>query len=106
MDAIDRSKSILQTSKDTIVTASEIAKGRYSGRFLNAIDHALKFKSEDRPQTVSEWKREFELPDDPIKEAIAIEQQVTRPGKTVLARQQNKKILLKICSFYHFYIKT
>jgi len=91
MDAVDRSRSILQTSKDTIVTATEIARGKYSERFLAAIDHALMFKSEDRPQTVAEWQKEFDLPADPIREAIAIEQQVTRPGKTVLAGQQDKQ---------------
>ena len=91
MDAVDRSKSILQTLKDTIVTASEISKGQYSGRFLAAIDHAMKFKPEERPQTVSEWKREFELPDDPIRFAKKIEQQITQPGATVLAQQQKKR---------------
>ena len=93
MDAVDRSRSILQTSKDTIVTATEIAKGKYSERFLAAIDHALMFKSEDRPQTVAEWRKEFELPADPIKEAITIEQQVTQPEATALARQQDKKLI-------------
>ncbi len=91
MDAVDRSKSILQTLKDTIVTASEISKGQYSGRFLAAIDHAMKFKPDERPQTVSEWKREFELPDDPIRVAKKIEQQITQPGATVLAQQQKKR---------------
>ncbi|MCH8079770.1 MAG: protein kinase [Proteobacteria bacterium] len=91
MDAVDRSKSILQTLKDTIVTASEISKGQYSGRFLAAIDHAMKFKPDERPQTVSEWKREFELPDDPIRVAKKVEQQITQPGATVLAQQQKKR---------------
>jgi serine/threonine protein kinase/cellobiose-specific phosphotransferase system component IIA len=96
MDAVDRSKSILQASKDSIVTATEIARGKYSERFLAAIDHAMKFKSEERPQTVSEWKREFDLPDDPIKEAIAIEQQVTQPGTQVPPRKVANKQARKV----------
>jgi len=101
MDAIDRSKLILQTSKDTLVTATEIAKGRYSERFLAAIDHALMFKSEDRPQTVAEWRKEFDLPADPIKEAITIEQQVTQLEATALARQQDKKLIpLMMIAFF------
>jgi len=91
MDAVDRSKSILQNSTDSIVTASKIAKGRYSERFLAAIDHAMKFKSEERPQTVSEWKREFELPNDPIRIANEIEQQATKPGTQFLPKKKTFK---------------
>jgi serine/threonine protein kinase/flagellin-specific chaperone FliS len=91
MDAVDRSKSILQTSRDTIVTASDIAKGKYSERFLAAIDHAMRFKPEERPQTVSNWKQEFELPDNPIRVANEIEQQITQPGTQVRARKVVRK---------------
>ena len=91
LDAVDRSNSILKTSKDTIVSAVKIGKGKYSERFLKAIDHAIQFRQEDRPQTIAEWKAEFELPDDPIKEAEVIEQQATQPGKTVITRQQETK---------------
>jgi len=91
MDADDRSNVILKTSKDVIVSAVEIGKGKYSERFLKAIDHAIQFRQEDRPQTIKEWKAEFELPEDPIKEAEVIEQKITQPGKTVLARQREKK---------------
>ena len=91
MDAADRSNVILKTSIDTIVSAVEIGKGKYSERFLKAIDHAIQFRQEDRPQTIKDWKSEFELPEDPIKEAEVIEQKITQPGKTVLARQREKK---------------
>jgi serine/threonine protein kinase/flagellin-specific chaperone FliS len=91
MDAVDRSKSILQTSTDTIVTSTEIAKDNYSARFLAAIDHAMRFKPEERPQSVKEWKNEFELPYNPIREAKEIEQQITQPGTQVLARKSARK---------------
>jgi len=100
MDAVDRSKSILQSSTDSIVTASEIAKGQYSERFLAAIDHAMKFKPEERPQTVPEWKREFELPNDPIRSAKEIEQQVTRPGTQILPRKKTFKKPGKVSTIF------
>lgn len=100
MDAVDRSKSILQNSTDSIVTASEIAKGQYSERFLAAIDHAMKFKPEERPQTVPEWKREFELPNDPIRSAKKIEQQVTRPGTQILPRKKTFKKPGKVSAIF------
>jgi len=95
MDAVDRSKSILQTSNDTIVTSTEIAKDKYSARFLAAIDHAMKFKPEDRPQTVADWKREFELPYNPIREAKEVERQITQPGTQALAKKAAKKATRK-----------
>jgi len=68
-DAIDRSNAILKTSKDIIVTAVEIGQGKYSERFLKAIDHALNFKPEDRPQSIAEWSNEFEPP---ASEAVTV----------------------------------
>jgi len=95
MDAVDRSKSILKSSRDTIVTATEIAKGNYSVHFLAAIDHAMKFKPEGRPQTVAEWKKEFELPDNPIGTANEIEKQITKPGTEVHVRKKARETARK-----------
>lgn len=61
VDAVDRSRSILKGSKDAFIKAVEVGKGRYSERFLAAVDHALEFKEEDRPQSISEWKAEFSV---------------------------------------------
>ncbi len=93
MDAVDRSRAILKGDKDNFVSAIEIGKGRYSERFLLAIDHALQFKEEDRPQTISAWKSEFDLPEDPIKKAVIAERITTQPGTKVLEKRQQKKWL-------------
>jgi len=58
-DAIDRSASISLASRDTYVTAVELCEGRYSERLLTAVDKALQFKSQDRPQNISEWQFSF-----------------------------------------------
>ncbi len=63
-DAVDRSRAILEAALDILGNVGEIGQGRYSARFLKAIDHALQFRPKDRPQTVAEWRREFgALPD-------------------------------------------
>ena len=63
-DAVDRSRAILEAARDTLGDVGKIGRGRYSARFLKAIDHALQFRQKDRPQTVAEWRREFGvLPD-------------------------------------------
>ena len=59
LSAVDRSKSILKGSGDFLVPAASIATEQYSASFLRAIDHALAFDENDRPQTLSEWRAEL-----------------------------------------------
>jgi serine/threonine protein kinase len=64
IDAVDRSRVILETSDDKVVSAVEIGRGKYSERFLKAIDHAIQFKMKDRPQSLAEWRKEFDVVDE------------------------------------------
>ena len=59
MDAIDRSDAIIRAQRDVLVQAVDLGEGRYSRRLLAAIDHALRFNEKERPQTVTEWLRDF-----------------------------------------------
>lgn len=92
-DAVDRSRSILDGAKDLFVPAVDIGKSRYSGRFLRAIDHALRFKQKERPRTIAEWKKELGIEKDiaEIKFAERLEQQPTKPGTRVI-KQHSRKI--------------
>jgi serine/threonine protein kinase len=58
-DAMDRSEALLHTGKDVYVPASKIAQDNYSTAFLAAIDHAMLFKTDERPQSISEWRKEL-----------------------------------------------
>jgi serine/threonine protein kinase len=58
-EAVDRSKSVLEGTGDGHTPAVEIGRGRYGPKFLAAIDHALRFRRQDRPQSVAEWRREL-----------------------------------------------
>ncbi len=60
-DAIDRSTAISITSRDSFVAAIEVGAKRYSDAILHAIDHAMKFNRQDRPQTITEWMSEFSV---------------------------------------------
>jgi len=62
MDAIDRSEAILKAERDIFVTARELGQDRYSQRFLQAVDHAIKFSEKDRPQSIRVWMAEFGVP--------------------------------------------
>ena len=54
-DALKRGGAILAGAADPYEPVSQIAKGRYSENFLLAIDYALRFRAEDRPQDVLDW---------------------------------------------------
>ena len=53
-DAIDRSSAISLAGRDTYVAAVEIGAGRYSQALLEVIDWAMKFRRQDRPQSITE----------------------------------------------------
>ncbi len=59
-DAVDRSAAIAQIESDTYVSISEIAGDEYSEDFLKAIDYAMQFRQQDRPQSMSEWISTFD----------------------------------------------
>ena len=59
MDAIERSEAS-HSAQASMISANELGKGVYSGQFLTAIDHALAFRPEDRPQSIQEWESEIE----------------------------------------------
>ena len=59
-DAMDRSEALLHTNKDVYVSAARIAHDNYSEELLAAIDHALMFKTDERPQSISEWRKELD----------------------------------------------
>jgi serine/threonine protein kinase len=59
LDAVSRSKGILGSTQETMVPASVVGAGRYSGAVLAAIDHALAFAEKDRPQSIAEWRKEL-----------------------------------------------
>ena len=101
IDAMDRSEALLHTNKDVYVSASKIAHDKYSEEFLAAIDHALMFKTDERPQSISEWRSEIEsginnIHTDTEAETVAINP-VLVPGndesnieKTVLLDSEEK----------------
>ena len=72
MDAVDRSEGLLKNAADPYVSAGEAGAGRYSQRFLTGIDHALKFREEERPQSVDEWLANLDVPVDAALAAPAM----------------------------------
>jgi serine/threonine protein kinase len=55
IDAMARVTAILE-GHDVFQPASELGRDRYSGQFLDAVDCALAFRPQDRPQSIREWR--------------------------------------------------
>ena len=58
--ATARAEAVVHGGSDPHAPASECAAGLYSEGLLNAIDCALQFRSQDRPQSVDDWRRAFD----------------------------------------------
>jgi hypothetical protein len=56
IDALARANSKLEGTKDILEPAVELGKGKFSQEFLEAIDKALCFAPEERPQSIAAWK--------------------------------------------------
>ena len=67
VDALTRVNAILDKTPDPLKPASEVGARDYSPQFLRAVDAALCFDVQDRPQEVVAWRRMFpeggKLPD-------------------------------------------
>ena len=88
MDALDRSKGIIQAQKDVLVSAAELGKDRYSPGFLAAVDHAVRFRIQDRPQSIGQWRSEFEggtAPPPPAETAVGTAPAAVPAAHTVAA---------------------
>ena len=70
---------------DELVPAVELADKRYRKSFLNAIDHALKLKIEERPKTVKLWREELFSVNSPVFENSE------RPKQPIEPKKKNKK---------------
>ena len=55
-NAMDRSEAIHNSSRDSYVSIAEIQPSGYSSALLEAIDEAMAFRPEDRPQTIAKWR--------------------------------------------------
>lgn len=54
-DALARGSSLLSSGSDSYEPASVLKQGHYSDGFLLAIDHALMFQAQERPQDILVW---------------------------------------------------
>jgi serine/threonine protein kinase len=57
MNAVDRSEGIIKHDTDPLIPAAEVAAGRYSPQLLDAIDWALSFGEDSRPQNIDQWRQ-------------------------------------------------
>ncbi len=87
LSAVDRSETLVHDKVDAYQAISDLKKGQYSEKFLAAIDHALVFKADERPQSVAEWHAEFTLLDINTGDVVdTIPETQTLTGEEVTAK--------------------
>lgn len=59
-DAINRSESISTEAKDTYCPSETRTEYEFSPALIAAIQQALTFRPQDRPQSIGEWRKTFE----------------------------------------------
>ncbi len=60
MNAVDRSEGIIKHHRDPLVPVTEAAAENYSRHLLEAIDWAVRFREEARPQNMRQWRQALE----------------------------------------------
>lgn len=83
-DAMQRVNAMVG-GKDPYLSVAELGEGRYSESFLRAIDYALAFHPEERPQSIAEWRFALEGEMSPVA-ATAV---FGSPGKLPAAAQKS-----------------
>jgi len=58
-EATMRANVLLEDKGDPLVPVTKIGEGRYSRPFLEAVDAALAFRPDQRPQSISAWRKMF-----------------------------------------------
>jgi len=97
--AVDRNETIMHDKKDCYQSVSYLAKGLFSEKFLAAIDHAMAFKADGRPQDVVEWRAEFGiLEDDILTLPVPNYQAISGTAPTVKLDQTQDTATIKITS--------
>jgi serine/threonine protein kinase len=56
VDALARANAKLEGTKDILEPAVELGKDKFSVQFLEAIDLALRFSPDERPQSIAAWR--------------------------------------------------
>ena len=94
--AVDRNETIMHDKKDGYQSIAYLANGLYTGKFLAAIDHAMAFKSDDRPQDVVEWRTEFGVhEDDILTMPVANYEAISGAAATVKLDQTQDTVTIK-----------
>ena len=66
-NAIDRSETLTHDGKDCYISLTTTKTGEYREQFLRAIDKALAFRAQDRPQTIEAWRVLFDFDEEDIE---------------------------------------
>ena len=89
-----RLAALVQKSPDPLEPARLVGAGRYSEKFLQAIDWALNFRPADRPRDLSQWRAALDVEERALAQpqSIALQQERQRqPRRGRTGYRENQK---------------
>lgn len=99
LPAVDRSETLVHDMVDGYQAIANLKKGQYSEKFLAAIDHALVFKADERPQSVADWHAEFTaIENDNVVDTTPESQTLTGEEVTVKLATEHEAVTINLGS--------
>ncbi len=95
MNAVDRSEGIIKRGLDPLAPAAEAAAGSYSPHLLHAIDWAVRFHEDARPQNITDWRQALEGKTAPPAARAALSEAPTAVAGATQAPSGNVDLLLE-----------
>lgn len=95
MNAVDRSEGIIKHHRDPLTPAVEAGAGGYSPHLLEAIDWAIRFHEDSRPQNISEWRQALQGHSAPPRADTGPAEAPTAVAGDVAARTESMDLLLE-----------
>lgn len=86
MDALSRGSSLLNDGVDSYEPVSIVAKDRFSPHFLLAVDNAMMFRAQDRPQSASQWADMLtgKIPAPPLPATLLVPKNIPTDSKNTV----------------------
>ena len=91
LESTERSDTRLRGESDPLQSLTVSGAGKYSERFLKAVDRALMVLEKDRPQSIDEWKLEFTFQGEATKPLPPVETPYPAPAPSPASKGQGGK---------------
>jgi serine/threonine protein kinase len=92
--------SVGRLMNEVSIPLAKAAAGRYSEQFLRGLDHALAVRPENRPQSLSAFRRLLELEDTPARQAAIHHPEESTVLQNQAGKARKKGMTIALCAVF------